>query len=174
MVAAAVAVLDPGGDDHGGSGEHGDAAELPERRREACDGLAGEMAAGGLLGLVENADRRTAARSASRACIRAFLPTDTTTRGGSSEPDMNALAVIAWGERRGPVDRTITPVAKRPRARPEHAVVEAARHQRNALSPAVLTRSFAFQPSRSYSAMHDSANCFQRSYWPEARAPNRA
>ena len=87
---------------------------------------------------------------------------------------MNALAVIAWGARRGPVDSTITPVVKRPSAPPEDAVVEHARHQRSALSPPVLTRSFAFQPSRSYSAMHDSANCFQRSYWPEARAPNSA
>ena len=57
---------------------------------------------------------RRAARS--RACIRAFLPTDTTTRGGSSEPDMNAFAVIACGARRGPVDSTITPVVKRPSA----------------------------------------------------------
>ena len=48
--------------------------------------------------------------------MRAFFPTDTTTRGGASEPDMKALAVMAWGARRGPVVRTITPVAKRPSA----------------------------------------------------------
>ena len=29
---------------------------------------------------------------------------------------MNALAVMAWGLRRGPADSTITPVAKRPSA----------------------------------------------------------
>ena len=55
----------------------------------------------------------------SRVRMRAFFPTDTTTRGGSSEPDMNALAVIACGARRGPVDSTITPVANRPSDRPE-------------------------------------------------------
>src|SRR5262245_3263715 len=53
----------------------------------------------------------------SRACIRALRRTDTTTSGGFSEPDMNALAVIACGARRGPAVSTITPVAKRPSAR---------------------------------------------------------
>ena len=48
--------------------------------------------------------------------MRAFFPTDTTTSGGASDPDMNALAVMAWGFDRGPVDSTITPVAKRPSA----------------------------------------------------------
>jgi hypothetical protein len=51
-----------------------------------------------------------------RACMRALRPTDTTTSGGSSDPDMKALAVIAWGFRRGPVVSTITPVANRPSA----------------------------------------------------------
>ena len=51
-----------------------------------------------------------------RACIRAFFPTDTTTSGGARDPDMNALAVMAWGRDRGPADSTITPVAKRPSA----------------------------------------------------------
>jgi hypothetical protein len=47
----------------------------------------------------------------------ASLPAlDTTTSGRSSEPDMNVLAVIAWGARRGLVVSTITPVAKRPSA----------------------------------------------------------
>ena len=71
--------------------------------------LAGSCASARML-----TPNRRAVRS--RACIRALLPTDTTTRGGSSDPDMNAFAVIAWGARRGPVDRTMTPVVKRPSA----------------------------------------------------------
>jgi hypothetical protein len=44
----------------------------------------------------------------------------------------------------------------------------------NTLSLSVLTRSFAVQPSRSYSAMHFSANCFRRTSVPEAIAPKSA
>jgi MFS family permease len=46
----------------------------------------------------------------------------------------------------------------------QHCVVKGARRQGSALRPLVFTRSLAFHPSRSYSAMHVSANCFQRSY----------
>src|SRR5439155_18584853 len=46
--------------------------------------------------------------------------------------------------------------------------------QRGTSSPPTLIRSLAFHPSTSYSAMQLSANCFQRSYWPEASAPKRA
>ena len=42
------------------------------------------------------------------------------------------------------------------------------------LSFSVLTRSFAVQPSRSYSAIHFSANCFRRTSVPAAIAPNNA
>src|SRR5262245_14066912 len=65
---------------------------------------------------------------ASRWCIRAVRPTDTTTSGGWSEPDMKALAVIACGRRRGPAVMTMTPVAKRP---------SAFRNARSSTSPAL-------------------------------------
>jgi hypothetical protein len=67
----------------------------------------------------------------------------------------------------------MTPVVKRPSAPRKNRLSNGARIS-GALSPLVLTRSFAFQPSRSYSAMQVSANCFQRSYWPDARAPKSA
>jgi hypothetical protein len=49
--------------------------------------------------------------------MRARCPTDTTTSGGLSEPDMNALAVMACSVSPQPVETTTTPVAKRPNAR---------------------------------------------------------
>src|SRR2546426_9286452 len=58
MVAAVVAMLDPSGDDHRGLGQHRDAGERFEGRREARDGLAGEVAAGRLLPLVQDADAK--------------------------------------------------------------------------------------------------------------------
>jgi hypothetical protein len=48
--------------------------------------------------------------------MRAFFPTDTTTSGGSSEPDMNAFAVIAWARAGAPWTARCTPVVKRPSA----------------------------------------------------------
>ncbi len=108
---------------------------------------------------------------------------------------MKASPVIACGVRRGPAIRAITPVAsrasafrngrsseargaaRRPATDPSVIAAAAARRsadQRSALIGLALTRSLAVQPSRSYSAMHDSANCFQRSYCPDASAPNSA
>ena len=42
--------------------------------------------------------------------MRAFLPTDTTHNGGSSEPDMNAFAVMPRISPRTCVVMTVTPV----------------------------------------------------------------
>jgi hypothetical protein len=52
-------------------------------------------------------------------------PTETTIKGGLSELDIKALAVIACRRSPLPADITTTPVAKRPSA-PEAALVEAA------------------------------------------------
>jgi hypothetical protein len=41
-------------------------------------------------------------------------PSETSTRGGRSETDRNALAVIPWIVSRSIVVTTVTPVAKRP------------------------------------------------------------
>src|SRR6516162_6315035 len=45
---------------------------------------------------------------------------------------------------------------------------------RSTLTSSGLIRSGTVQPARSYSAMHVSANAFQRSAWPEACAPSSA
>src|SRR5215510_6222354 len=102
------------------------------------------------------------------ACARwAFFFTQKRTSGGSSETDVNALAVIARRDPLVPVAMTVTPVANWPTV---------LRYERGSIMPAIdwqryfppflrttltsfgLTRSGAVQPSRSYSAMHFSAN----------------
>jgi len=76
---------------------------------------------------------------------------------------------------RPPAGRRGSDEMRRPRAQGVVPPVGlGARVQGSALSPLVFTRSLAFHPSRSYSAMHVSANCFQRSYWPEPSAPKSA
>ena len=52
----------------------------------------------------------------SSACICARWSTETSTSGGSSDTDVNALAVIAWTSPSRSVVTTVTPVEKRPSA----------------------------------------------------------
>src|SRR6185369_17192391 len=50
------------------------------------------------------------------SCMRALRPTETSTRGGCSEPDMKAFAVIACASPSSSVEMTTTPVANWPMA----------------------------------------------------------
>ena len=54
------------------------------------------------------------------------------------------------------------------------AVAQLARAPARAPAQRGVIRSFAVQPSRSYSAMQESTKALKRSYWPEAWAPNSA
>src|SRR5262249_7451944 len=171
--AAAVAVLDParGGPPRRGQPRH--AAELGEGRREARDRLPCEVTARGLVDLVQDAHAESP--DAAELSVHAGVAADRydherrTQRSGHERVGRHRVRRAARARREH------DDAGREPAERPaEDAVVERPRHQRGAPIPLTLIRSFAFHPSTSYSAMQLSANCFQRSYWPEASAPNSA
>ena len=78
---------------------------------DSLDRPAGEVTDQGFLSARQNVHAEMAGFQ-EEACMRAFVATETTHKGGSSEPDMNALAVMPRTSPRTCVVMTVTPVTK--------------------------------------------------------------
>ena len=101
-----------GGDRRIGAREHRRIAEILEFRIDALSRPARDSARSRILDRARECSRRNARPPGGKPCMRAFVATETTHKGGSSEPDMNALAVMPRTSPRTCVVMTVTPVTK--------------------------------------------------------------
>ena len=94
MIAAVVPRNHFGGDRCVGVREHGRVGFVSVYRIDAFNRPAGEMTRSGIPARAKECSRRNCRLPGGRRDVRAFMPTEITHSGGSSEPDMNAFAVI--------------------------------------------------------------------------------